>query len=693
MAYLAITDFKFGMDRRRKRISGVPGTLWLGKNCHLTRGGDVQSVKKFEEAYDLSGLNTFGLTSVNGQLYTFGSGAAPVGLPVGIQYQRLQAASASDMVELMDVKTFDGKIYAIARFANGHVHHFYDGTRVSEWDSIADAAASFSSLVDYMAELLNSSADVSALASGNVLTITSTTPGTAFTISKSTTDGGGTNDQDITLATLQANVAEVDEDRASATVTIASGTSSPGVNRINQIVVNGVISLIASPVDWTSSNAATATALAARINSSTATHGYSAVAAGAVVTITAAPGTGATPNGFAVFADTGGNVTATTTLFAGGVSAVEARAQVVTATFSGTFQAADLFTLTVNGVAYSATGRASATGQSLLVSKKRMWSPAGSLWRGSKLNDPTDWTDTDASIGAVLLNVSSESEGTTRIIGAAPYNDLVAVFTRTSIQLYRLNEDAEQIALVQPLDNTGALAHRALLPYGNSDVFYVDQSGIRSIRSRASDSAPYSDDVGMMIDPFVQEHFDAVAPGVIRRAIGVVEPRDGRVWIVIGSRVFVLSKFPLSKITAWTYYDLDFDITDVARTDRRLYVRGDDDIVRLYGGANGMTYPDEDEIEVSVKLPFLTAQAPATIKKLKGFDVGLTGEWAIKVLQDPTNESKFVSVGKFYEASYARPYIPLNGITTHAAIEFVSTKGGEATLSSVTLHYDAVETK
>lgn len=693
MAYLAITDFKFGMDRRRKRISGVPGTLWLGKNCHLTRGGDVQSVKKFVDIFNLAGKNTFGLANVGGQLFTFGSGTTPSGMPAGVQYQRLQAASASDMVEILDAKTFDGKIYAIARFANGNIHHYYNGTRVTAWDSIASSAASMTTLVDYLADLINSSDDVSAVASGSVMTITAKVPGTDFTISKSTTDGGSNNDQDITLATLQANVAAVAEIRATATVTIASGTSAPSVNRISRIVVNGATNLLASAVDWASSNASTANAVAARINSSTSTHGYSAVAAGVVVTITAAPGTGVTPNGYAVFADTGGNVAASTTSFTGGVAAVAAAAKIVTATFSGTFQAADLFTLTINGTAYSATGSASTTGQSILVSKKRVWSPAGSIWRGSKLNDPTDWTSADANIGAVILNVSSESEGTSRIIGAAPYNNQVAVFTRSSIQLFNLNEDAEQIALAQPLDNTGALAHRALLPYGNSDVFYIDQSGIRSIRARANDSAPYADDVGMMIDEFLQEYFDTIAPGVIRRAVASVEPRDGRVNIFIGNRAFVLSKFPLSKITAWSYYEMDFDVTDAVRADRRLYVRGDDAIIRVYGGLEGTTWPDPDEVEVNVKLPFLTAQAPATVKRLTGFDIGLTGEWHVKVLQNPADENQFTNAGRFYQTTYAQPHVPLTGHSTHMALDMTSTGGGEATISGLTLHYEAIEAK
>ena len=46
MAYLSISDFKYGMDRRRERVAGTPGSLWTLENAHITRGGDMERCRK-----------------------------------------------------------------------------------------------------------------------------------------------------------------------------------------------------------------------------------------------------------------------------------------------------------------------------------------------------------------------------------------------------------------------------------------------------------------------------------------------------------------------------------------------------------------------------------------------------------------------------------------------------------------------
>lgn len=121
----------------------------------------------------------------------------------------------------------------------------------------------------------------------------------------------------LDIDALPTPVAEVD---ATATVTITGGTASAGVNKITQVTVDGVSTLSAA-VDWVTSHPATATALAAAITAGPSD--YTAAAVGAVVTLTAAAdGAGATVNGDVVAVTVGGNVTATKTNVAGGVTEV-----------------------------------------------------------------------------------------------------------------------------------------------------------------------------------------------------------------------------------------------------------------------------------------------------------------------------------------------------------------------------------
>lgn len=94
--------------------------------------------------------------------------------------------------------------------------------------------------------------------------------------------------------------------RATATLTVTGGTNNPGVNRITNITINGVDCLV-TPVDWTTSNAATAALIAAQINSTISAPDYTAVSYGATIVIRALLGTGTAPNGFVVTPTVAGN--------------------------------------------------------------------------------------------------------------------------------------------------------------------------------------------------------------------------------------------------------------------------------------------------------------------------------------------------------------------------------------------------
>lgn len=673
------------MDRRRPRVAGVPGTMWIGKNVHISRGGDIERPKKFVPTYALPTDVTLGLAAVRGQLYTFGSRVVSPSQPNGVLYQQLVSPDGSNMTQVLDARPVDGKLYVIARFASGHVYHFYDGTRVTDWDAVATANSSFSILADYMAEQINTGTAVTAAASGQVITITAVRPGTGFTISKSTTDGGGTNDQDITLATVTANAAGASETRATGTVTI-TGTGGNDTDTVTDVTANGV-SLMYAGAGGASTNTVAAN-VAIQINNKTAAHGYSASAFSNIVTITAPPNTGATPNGYVV-AVTAAGVTSTTSNMAGGVIVTGVQQQVVTATFSGTFEVADIFTITINGVAYVATGLAAGSGTSIFVYKKRVWSPAGSLWEYSQLNDFDDFSDTNVASGAGFINVSNESEGTERLVGAEVYSSQAAVFSRRNCQIYNLSTDAEENAIAQPLKNTGALAHRSILAHGNTDVFYLDETGIRSLRAKEVSNEAYVGDIGVAIDPFIQAHIDALPNGTIQRACSAIEPREGRFMMALGERVYVLSSFPASQISAWTYYEPGINITEFTRVYRRLYARAGE-VIYEYGGADGSTYPSAGEMIADVTLPYVSTNPPAK-DLLTGFNLAASGEWSVKVYTDPNNENAYVNGGIIRGTTYNFEDLGLKGQTAFCSLRLTCAAAGAASISNATIYHTGKE--
>lgn len=687
--YLQTTDFKYGLDRRRQRIAGVPGTLWTIENAHISRGGDIERAKKFVAKYALPS-GTYGMAQNQGQLFVFGSDAPPT-MPLGVQYQQLAAPSTPSMTEVLDARSFDGKLYVIARYDDGNVYHYYNGSRVTDWDTLSDTAATAGLTASYLADLISGDSAVFANAVGNVITITSRTAGVDFTVSASVTDNGVDNTQTFTLSTAQANVSAVAETRATGALVVLSGTPDAGVNYISSVSISGQ-QLLNKSVNFINDTVATATAVAQEINNYSATSGYTASAIGATVTITASPGTGASPNGSSILVSAAGNISYSASTMAGGVTAVTAVSKVVTATIGGTFESKDAFSVTVNGNVYKATGRAAATGTYAFIHKRRIYSPTGSALYYCKLTDPSNWTDTTLSSGAGFINMSQESEGTERLVSCAPYGTNVAIFSEQSIRLYAMDTDATKAALVQPLQNTGTLAPRSVAPYGNNEVFYLDNTGIRSLRARDALNVVSVNDIGTATDTYVRTVLDSLPQGVVARAVGVLEPIDGRYWMAVGPNVFSLSYFPSSKITAWSVYKPGFTISDFVRVKWFFFGRRGHTIY-LYGGDSGNEYPSANEQVVTIETPFVDASKPGTHKHIFGFDAAFTNLWEVTAYPDPGDETKIINIGRVAGPTYTGMDIahPSIGGQSHIAYKYVCRSAGHAAISSSATHFENVD--
>ncbi len=689
MAYLNISDFKYGMDQRRPRSTGIPGTLWSLKNAFISRGGDVVRAKKFVPKYTLP-AGTIGLAGNRGRFAVFSDATDP-GVPYGVDFQQLVPAATATITRVLDSKPVNGILYTIAEFSTGDIYHYYGGTRVTDWDALGDGNSSHVSVSEWLAVKISASATVTAAAASGFVIVTARTAGVPFTCTATALDvDSDASAPTAVCAAYIANVVPVAETRATGSVTVAGGSSSPGANRIVQVTINGT-NILASPVDWTASDSSTAILLNAGINNNSTVSGYTATVLAETVTIRAAAGTGATPNGYAVMATIGGDVSLATANMAGGVNALAAVAQVDLVTISGgLYDATDRWTVTVDGIDYVSTGRASGTGKSVFVHKQRVYSTARSLLYYSVLNNFTDWSTTATpATDSGFINISTDADGSQDLVGVSRYNGQAAIFGDNSIVVYTLDTDAENDAFQQTLDNTGSKAGpQALVAYGNTDVFYLDDTGIRSIRSRDGYNAGYVNDVGSAIDDFVQATVVAADADAVGKAQAVIEPGDGRYMLSIGGRIITLSYFPTAKITAWSYVEPGFNIDQLVRVGRRLYARSGDTIY-LYGGDDGATYPDDDEQDIVLETPFMSANDPAGMKILTGVDIDCTNDWEMEVLVDPNDESLVVDAGTLNGFTYSKATrVGLPGETSHIAFRMTCSTAGNASLSSVALHFE-----
>lgn len=693
MAYIQIENFRKGMDRSRSsRVISEQGSLWLAKNAHLTRGGDIERRKSFvKQGVDFP-ATTKGLFAINETLYTVGYDASEASnVPAGVTHILTQHPTpATAIVNVLDAEAFDGSLYSISEFSDGNIYHFYNTARVTDWDTLSASIGSNNAIASALEAAIDNSAAVNASVASSVVTVTALVAGTGFTISSEAINNGSVNDQSLTTIETQVNVVGVNEVVSSANIEVTGGTSSPGVNKITSITIDGV-EVLSTAVDWTTSNSNTASLIKTQLDAYTSSPEYDVAINGPIVTISALAGTGASPNGFVVTTTVAGDmsVTADSTLI-GGVTAVSAVAQINTVTVGGTFEESDQFKVIINTTEiYTVTGAASGTGTTVQTFKKKIYSVASSNLYFSALNAPTQWI---AGIDPGFINMASEVAGGETLTATAEYQGLMAIFSKNQIRIWSISEDSAVNVYLQTIQGTGTVAPKSVVAYGNNDVFYLANTGIRSIKARDSSNAAYVSDVGTNIDTHVREYLDTLTDAQISKATGIIEPLDGRYWLAVGTRIYVFSYFPSNKISAWSYYDLDITVTNIVKVGDRIYCRATDssgdDGLYLYGGTNNDTYPIDDVDVVEIELPYLSSKDPAAKKDMIGFDIMGTNNWKVETLPDPNDDTKKVNHGIASKITYGKPRYALTGVDQLFGINLTCRKAGKATLSALALHYN-----
>lgn len=327
--------------------------------------------------------------------------------------------------------------------------------------------------------------------------------------------------------------------------------------------------------------------------------------------------------------------------------------------------------------------------EALLTQTEKMYVGAGPNLFYSGVAVSTDFGDGVAA-GAGFEDMSTHAEGSERIIALAPYDSLAAVFARRVIQIWSLDPDPDVNRRVQTLLNTGAIATRSVTQFGDGDVFYLDRSGVRSLRSRDSSNSANTTDVGSAIDTLINDLIEEITEAQAANAIGLIEPRDGRFWMILGQSIFVFSYFTASQVSAWTEYRPGFSISHAVVYNDRVWVRSGDSVY-VYGGT-GETFSYSDNVG-EAWLPYLDGDDPTRAKHLEGIDAAVRGTWQIDVAMDPNNEAASDPVARIDKTTFGGERINYEADFNHASLRFRAIAPLSATkpakLASAVLHYQS----
>lgn len=113
--------------------------------------------------------------------------------------------------------------------------------------------------------------------------------------------------------------------------------------------------------------------------------------------------------------------------------------------------------------------------------------------------NPMDWTSTD---DAGYLPYGLQTYGSNPVLAMNLYRSNLAAFNAEGMQLWQVDEDPAQTALLDALP-VGSTQNQALSPVAN-DLIFLSSQGVRSIGVASSSTNLQAGDIGMPIDPLVK---------------------------------------------------------------------------------------------------------------------------------------------------------------------------------------------
>jgi len=157
--------------------------------------------------------------------------------------------------------------------------------------------------------------------------------------------------------------------------------------------------------------------------------------------------------------------------------------------------------------------------------------------------------------------------------------------------------------------------------------------------------------------------------------------------LAIGSKVYVFSYFPSSKVSAWSIYEPGFVIDKWAFDGSQILCRSGNKLFSL-GGTNGTTY---DNSTVTVQMPFLDAGRPASFKDFTSLDMTCENTWDISVATDPQDITVLQDVGTVANTTYGQGRATIVGYSTHIAPRLTCSSTGSAKIGNLAIHFNESE--
>jgi hypothetical protein len=298
--------------------------------------------------------------------------------------------------------------------------------------------------------------------------------------------------------------------------------------------------------------------------------------------------------------------------------------------------------------------------------------------RYCKTGDPRDWT---AASDAGFIAAGLYAKGSDQVTAIGPFQKSgVAIFFSDNAQVWTVDPNPANNALVDNIEGIGTLYHRAAGPVSR-DLFFLAQNGFRSVSLITITDNLQDNDVGSAIDALVKAQITASD-----EPMSLYYPKLGQFWCINGSTVWAYTFSRTSKISAWSKFTLPFTIDDATVLNQELYVRTGDEVYRV----SDAVYKDgvSSIPLVDVQMFFQDGKRPGVLKQFVGMDIIGTGMWTISHLFAADNQTLESQAYEYPAITEPGALYPVELLSTRIAPHFSHQKDEPAELNAAMLHFE-----
>ena len=185
-----------------------------------------------------------------------------------------------------------------------------------------------------------------------------------------------------------------------------------------------------------------------------------------------------------------------------------------------------------NGIVWTAVGRQVKDprcphSKTAVIAASKVFAADGDVIRYSATGNPLDWSSPE---DAGFLAFGLQQNGANQIDVLNIYRSNLVAFNASTFQMWQIDPDPEQMALLDSMEGIGSTWNQAAQPVGN-ELFYLTALGVRTVGIAGGSTNLQAGDVGMPIDSLVQQSM-ATAQQAGIAPLSCYYPAGGQYWLL-----------------------------------------------------------------------------------------------------------------------------------------------------------------